>query len=316
MGHDGGETIVQHCSSGRRDKSATTTATLPCWRQVAKESGFCPRDTAEGVVFDDTMWLSNGYCDGGVLARDLWRSSDGVTWELVSDNTPYDGYAEMVVYEDRVWAVKDSVWSSVDGVTWNQTSPTTPFGVRGYGELVVFGGRMWQLGSGADVWHTADGVHWDCACADAPYGNRFGPGVAVYHGNLWLLGGAVQQASDPPEKSYPEFTTHNDVWCSADGSNWMRVLEHAPWAERMWSVATVHGGKLWLLGGFSNREHVNFAEAWHSEDGMTWQACNDPMFSPRHEVTPYVFEGSLWVVAGNAWPLVNDVWRLDLLEGT
>jgi hypothetical protein len=33
-------------------------------------------------------------------------------------------------------------------------------------------------------------------------------------------------------------------------------------------------------------------------------------FSPRYEVTAYVHENSLWVVAGNSWPLVNDVWKL------
>ena len=39
------------------------------------------------------------------------------------------------------------------------------------------------------------------------------------------------------------------------------------------------------------------------------------MFSPRHEVTPYVFQGSLWVVGGNMWPLMNDVWRLSQPAG-
>ena len=84
----------------------------------------------------------------------------------------------------------------------------------------------------------------------------------------------------------------------------------------MWFVAKVYAGKLWIIGGFSNRKSVNFAEAWHTEDGKTWQEYRSvPMFSPRHEVTPYVFDGSLWVVGGNMWPLMNDVWRLTLPEG-
>ena len=37
-----------------------------------------------------------------------------------------------------------------------------------------------------------------------------------------------------------------------------------------------------------------------------------PAFSPRHEPTVYVHDGSLWVVGGNAWPVQNDVWRLTL----
>ena len=219
----------------------------------------------------------------------------------------------MAVYGGKIWAVKESVWNSDDGLAWNQVSAETPFGARGYGELVVFKGRMWQLGSGPDVWHTADGVHWECAIAKAPYGPRFGSAVAVYQDELWLMGGASAGESDPPERHYAQYTTHNDVWRSPDGANWARVIEHAPWAERMWTVAEVYAGKLWIIGGFSNRDDVNFAEAWHTQDGVTWQPCvSDPMFSPRHEVSPYVYEGSLWVVAGNAWPLTNDAWKLTL----
>lgn len=295
---------------------AEAAAGSPSWVRVVDKAAFSPRDTAEGVVFRDKMWLSNGYVAGGKLVRDLWSSGDGVKWDLMTDPTPYDGYSEMVVYDGKMWAVKGSVWNSSDGMSWKLVSPKTPFGVRGYGELVVFRGRMWQLGSGKDVWNTADGVQWDRASADAPFGPRYGSAVAVYQDKLWLMGGATIQPSTPPEKHYPKYTTHNDVWCSSDGVKWTRVLEHAPWAERMWFVAQVYAGKLWILGGFSNRKSVNFAEAWCTEDGKTWQQYKSaPMFSPRHEVTPYVFDGSLWVVDGNMWPLMNDVWRLALPEG-
>ncbi|MBM4079446.1 MAG: hypothetical protein FJ278_07080, partial [Planctomycetes bacterium] len=141
----------------------------PSWMRVAEKAAFSPRDTAEDMVFNGKMWISNGYVAGGKLVRDLWSSSDGVTWTLVSDNTPYDGYGEMVVYDGKIWAVKASVWNSSDGVNWKQVSEKTPFGARGYGELVVFRDRMWQLGSGKDVWHTADGVKWECANANAPF---------------------------------------------------------------------------------------------------------------------------------------------------
>ena len=288
-----------------------TATQTPSWVCVTEEAGFCPRDTAEPVVFQDMMWLSNGYCHGGELVRDLWRSPDGRRWTRVSKSTPYDGYSEMVAFGDGIWAVKDSVWRSADGLTWIQICAHTPFGARGYGELVVFRDRMWQLGSGPDVWHSEDGVHWERAIAEAPFGPRFGSAVAVYDDRLWLLGGATAQPGDPPEKHYPQYTTHNDVWTSLDGITWTRVLEHAPWEARMWFVAEVYAGRLWAFGGFSNRRSVNFAETWHTFNGVDWERCvSDPMFSARHEVTPYVFEDSLWVVGGNSWPLTNDVWKL------
>lgn len=312
----GGLITTQVCVGQVGSQPQPEMTQLPSWVRVVEKTAFSPRDTAEDVVFGGKMWISNGYVAGGKLVRDLWSSSDGVTWELVSDNTPYDGYSEMVVYEEKIWAVKACVWNSSDGGNWKQVSEKTPFGATGYGELVVFRGRMWQLGSGKDVWNTADGVKWECVNANAPFGPRYGSAVTVYGDKLWLMGGATSEASNPPEKHYPKYTTHNDVWCSSEGAKWTRVLEHAPWAERMWFVAKVYAGKLWIIGGFSNRKSVNFAEAWSTEDGKNWQEYKSaPMFSPRHEVTPYVFNDSLWVVGGNMWPLMNDVWRLSLPEG-
>jgi len=282
------------------------------WQLVTEHAAFTPRDTAEDAVFLGKMWISNAYHAGGTLVRDLWNSTDGVTWTKVLDETPYDGYGEMVVYKEKLWAIKSGVWNSGDGIEWTPVLDKTPFGTIGYGECVVFQDKIWQLG-GASVWNTSDGVTWDCALKQPPFGNRYGAAVAVCDGKLWLCGGCVQVASDPPEKHYPKFTTYNDVWSSPDGVNWTRVVEHAPWAERMWFVAREYAGRLWIIGGFSNRESKNFAESWHSADGVNWTAVtSDPMWSGRHEPTIYVHDDSLWVVAGNSWPLMNDIWRLTV----
>ena len=85
------------------------------WIRLMEHAAFSPRDTAEGVVFAGKMWLSNGYLNGGILTRDLWSSTNGVTWSLVTTNMSYDVYAEMTVYDGKVWAVKQSVRNSVDG---------------------------------------------------------------------------------------------------------------------------------------------------------------------------------------------------------
>ena len=174
------------------------------WRQVTAAAAFSPRDTSEGVVFRDRMWLSNAYHNGNVLVRDLWNSADGATWTKVLEPTPYDGYSEMVVYRDRLWAIKGSVWSSADGLTWEQVLEKTPFGVRGYGECVVFQDRIWHLGSGPGVYWTTDGVNWTCAVAEAPYGSRSAAAVGVFNDCLWVMGGWIGKPNDPPEKHYKQ----------------------------------------------------------------------------------------------------------------
>lgn len=283
------------------------------WVRLIEKAAFSPRDTAEDAIFKGKLWISNGFYHGNVLSRDLYCSDDGIEWTQVSDATPYDGYSEMAVYKDKLWAVKGSVWCSEDGVNWEQVLEKTPFGIRGYGELVVFKGEMWQLGSGADVWHSADGVNWVCATKGAAYGTRSAAAVTVYKDKLWVMGGGKPGQNDPPEKGYPTTTTLNDVWCSADGENWQQVTEHAPWAPRKWFISQVYAGKMWIIGGYDNVNSKNLGDVWYTEDGKTWhEFVAKETWAPRHEVTCYVHDGSLWVVAGNTWPVVNDVWRLTL----
>jgi hypothetical protein len=283
------------------------------WACVTEHAGFSPRDTAEGVVFGGKLWLSNGYYHGNVLTRDLWCSADGADWTLVSAETPYDGYSEMVVYDGKMWAIKGSVWNSPDGVTWTEVLDETPFGVRGYGEVVIHDRRMWQLGSGEDVWNSTDGMEWTCVAAEAPYGARYATAVTSFSGKLWVMAGSIREPNDPPEKGYATMTTYNDVWCSADGARWERVVEAAPWAPRMWVVPAVYAGRMWIIGGYDNVNARNLGDVWYTADGRSWhQFPSENGFSPRHESTTYVWQDSLWVVAGNSWPVQNDVWRLTL----
>jgi len=281
------------------------------WVRVLEHAPFAPRDTSEGVVFKGKMWLSNGWLVGEKLERDLWASADGITWDLISTNTPYDGYSELTVYDGKIWAIKNSVWNSPDGVNWKQVAEKTPFGGRGYGELLVHNGRMWQLGSSNDVWQTTDGVRWNCVTTNAAFGTRYATAVASFKGKLWVMGGATERTNTPPEKLYKQFTTFNDVWSSTDGASWTCVVPHAPWGPRMWFIPVVYADRLWIIGGFDNVHRENFPDAWWTDDGEIWHSLETKTkFSPRHESTVYVHDSSLWVVAGNSWPLMNDVWKL------
>lgn len=288
-----------------------TESSLGNWIPITEHAGFSARDSAEGVIFHDSMWLSNGYYHGDVLIRDLWRSEDGYIWTLVSENTPYDGYSEIVAYNDKLWAVKKSVWMSIDGYNWQLVLDETPFGDRPHGEVVVFNGKMWQLGSGADVWYSTDGNNWQLATDNAPYGGRKYTGVVVFNGNICLLGGATYEVNDPIENGYPYMTTYNDMWCSGDGIVWNEVIDHAPWSPRMWFCAEIYRDALWIIGGYDNVNNQNLNNVWFTRDGINWLKYETKdIFDARHESACYVFDDSLWVVAGNTWPVVNDVWRL------
>jgi hypothetical protein len=288
---------------------------LPAWQLLTSNTEFSPRDSSDDFIFDGKLWLSNGWLMDGSVVRDLWSSVDASNWTLINAATPYDPYSQIVVFNGKLWAIRGSVWSSTDGVQWTLELATTPFGARSYPDVVVFNNKIWHIGGGADVWYSKDGVQWDCANPSAPFGSRRAADVIVFGNSMWLLGGSTGGANTPPEKTYPTITTWNDVWRSTDGVNWQRVLEHAPWAPRMWLRAQVYLGRMWILGGFDNVNGANFGDVWHSIDGFTWnRLVTETTFSPRHELSTYADDTSMWVVAGNSWPTVNDAWRLTISE--
>ena len=163
-------------------------------------------------------------------------------------------------------------------------------------------GRLWH-----DVWSSADGVEWRREVEHAEWSPRHLYSSLVVHGDrLWLIGGGAN--------NYHPFRGYRDVWVTSDGRHWECACDEGPWPARIWGSATSYAGRLWFLTGFrAEPTWNNFDDVWYSADGATWQPFPSPqVWSPRHEVSPYVHAGALWVVAGNAWPLMNDVWRLRL----
>jgi len=334
---------------------------MAVWERVAEHAQFCPRDTTEGVVFQDRLWVSNAYTidesktaesgERDVLVRDLWSSADGVTWRCELEHTPYDGYADLVAWQGALFAVGNTVWRSEDGRSWAQVAAETPMGLRGYGEILEFKGALWQVGGGRDVWRSADAVSWECAKSEVPWGDRYASAVAACGGALWLLGGSTLNgpAASPPEAGYADQTTFNDVWRSEDGVEWACVCERAPWQQRMWFRAAGVADQLYVFGGYSNLHKRNLGDVWSTKNGVAWEMhtdvgtpgehsrpgagpcwsrkCGSPSASPlsseaaacaaRHEPICVVWEGCVWIVAGNANrydgsldKLQNDVWRL------
>ena len=47
---------------------------------------------------------------------------------------------------------------------------------------------------------------------------------------------------------------------------------------------------------------------WYSPDGVDWTELPDTPWAPRHAGSVFVYDGSLWMVAGNN--MEPDVWRL------
>jgi hypothetical protein len=288
---------------------------VPTWVQVASRNSWVPRDSCGELVFDGKMWLFGGYTPK--VVGDIWTSKDGTDW------IPYGTFPSPAgvnipvnfVFRGKMWLTdnKDAFYMSADGKTWEQVAAgIPPFGRAGAGGA-VFRDRMWILGGRKgsavynDVWSSSDGVNWMCELKEAPWSRRhfFGVLVVVFKDKLWILGGAIQ--------AYHPFRAYTDVWSSSDGRNWTKVSD-GPWLPRMWNTAVVYRDRMWLIGGFrADPTWNNFNDVWYSADGVNWRQMLSPrVWSPRHELSAYVFKDMIWVVGGNAWPLMNDVWSLEI----
>jgi hypothetical protein len=143
----------------------------------------------------------------------VWRSLDGVTWEVVTQ----DGFGDtgnvssgkFAIFKDQLymgaWHFDGTnhvaeLWRSKDGVQWEKVM-TGGFGdwhnLRSH-SLVIFGGQLyvgtwagdWKTGkleSGAQVWRSPDGEHWtqvNSSGFDDPM-NWIAETVTVYQNSLY-----------------------------------------------------------------------------------------------------------------------------------
>ncbi len=268
-------------------------------------TSFNPRTDWEGrhmagwAVFQDKLWILGGDSNQCHYQPNVWNSSDGVHWSEVASNVPWGNRVLFytVVFNGKLWVmggqsleldgcpgpamsaqVYNDVWTSSDGANWTQVKPASGFG---------------------SSWTTVPTPKW------SPRGVICG--AVVFNGQMWLIGGGIYGSPSTPEVLY------NDVWSSADGLTWHRVLDHAPWDPRIYHDVIVYDGRMWVIGGHRGAGEGNIADAWSSADGVHWTQVPGTPWEGRHAASVAVFKGLLWLAAGSTdEDAENDVWALSL----
>ena len=235
------------------------------------------RHTAGYAVFKNKMWIIGGDVNQGHYHFDVWNSSDGKTWNLVSDRVPWGPRAlhYTLAFQDKLW------------VMGGQTIP----GIAPADEVFH-----------RDIWNSSDGVRWTRVEPKEPYWPQRGMigGAVVFKDRMWILGGGTYDTPKVPQRKF-----FNDVWSSADGASWQQHLQAAPWAPRQYHEVAVFDGRMWVLEGWNQ---TNRNDVWHSADGVAWHEVPKTPWRPRHAASVFVYENALWMVAGNN--MESDVWKL------
>lgn len=251
------------------------------WKLIDSDAPWKYSDLPMTITFRDQMWFMGGWTNGRLAGHgatnEVWSSSDGKKWDLISHAGWSPRIASAVVeFKGKIWilggsenyyfgdasSLKNDVWSSPDGKTWTQETAEAGWKPRAYHQAAVLNDKIYVFGGGNYV---------------------------------------------------PEYFALNDVWSSVDGKNWEQVTDHAEWSPRLWFSSVVYRDRMWVLGGWSGNPHKNWGDVWHSRDGKQWkQLKSDISWKERHEHSVYVFRDKIWVAGGHALPLSNEVWSLEL----
>ncbi len=76
------------------------------WKQHVKEAPWAPRQYHDVAVFDDRLWVLEGYQAPDGNRNDVWHSADGIHWTEIP-NTPWDKRhaASVFVHQNALWMV-------------------------------------------------------------------------------------------------------------------------------------------------------------------------------------------------------------------
>jgi hypothetical protein len=242
---------------------------------------FSPRDGHSVVVFHNKLWVIGGWDNGaggggtGTRFADVWSSSDGIAWTLVTAGPGFEPRVghDVVVFQDKLWLIggqtdigdESDVWTSPDGLTWTGvTAGLSVFTPRNSHHVVVFNNELWLTGGGttqgtSQAWHSPDGSSWTAVAA--PFPPRLLHAMAVFNNRMYVIGGTSSH-------DYNSSVRYQDVWSSADGSNWTQETAAAGFGPRVNPVLIVHGGELWVVAGYG----LSFLDdVWRSSDAKNWR---------------------------------------------
>lgn len=211
------------------------------WEKEALYTTFPGRSNAAVVEFKKKLWLIGGRGEGVDGFKDIWNSTNGIDWYLVSDSLPFQTIFDITAFvhndEIIVFVPEKGVYSSKDGINWQTLSTDNIITKRIFYSLVKMNEKFYLICGEDfsqrglynellnDVWVSDDGISWTQI---SPYPgeslNRYlyfsivparkGHASLIFKNRLFVIGGI----SSNKGKGYL-----NDVWISPAGMRWVKI---------------------------------------------------------------------------------------------
>jgi len=277
------------------------------WEEINTESIWSERWDHSAVKYQNKIWIFGGYNPGNTSSdsyfEDVWSSSDGKSWDLLTSEAPWLGRRGHATV----------VFDNGDG--------ESIYLIGGYSVDEESGYRQYCN----DVWKSADGINWSqiktnsipAMDSDTDWYPRFNHCCDVVSQDgkpyILLIAGATIEKGSPAHHGMIYFS---DVWKSENGIEWskMETQEFGIRAEHSTSV-NPENGRIYMQGGSygSHDEGDNhldkpvsqWQKLWSSQDGIHWTAENDVagfpqayLYRAQHKILHY--GGYLWGFPGKS----------------
>ena len=292
---------------------------IATWKLHSQSSGFQIRDSAGEIVKGRRAYVFGGYTYGDEL-NDLWVSQDFRNWALFGHLPCQKNTSHPLFWSNEnqfyLSCTNGSLFKTNDFLNWRLVDRDPPwsnyFGTcvtRYAGKTIVVTGYGFHSKT-AELFISDDNYTWEKKALESISVRECHSGFFVFKDQLFLIGGRSHQN---------RWQGLGEIYRFDENLNPVEVAK-VPWNKRFWETYIVTEEFVLMAGGYHRPggKSTNFSDVWVSTDGIQWIKLKGfESFRPRHEASLYEFNGSIFLTAGHAYPLQNDVWRIskkDILE--
>jgi hypothetical protein len=190
------------------------------WQNMTESAEWSARAGLSAVVFNNEIYVMGGSVNDDssitpqgparIYYNDVWKSSNGIEWELVTEHAPWAERAGGIA------VVKDNYIYMIGG----EEGFTCPFDPS-YPPTAQ--PPCLNPPYFSDVWRTQNGADWELVTENAPWVARPGHQVVVAQDRLVLFGGFGLGPDNGITPANP-----SDIWVSNNGKIWKKVSDN-PW---------------------------------------------------------------------------------------
>lgn len=287
-------------------------------------------DDGWAFSFRDKLWYVGGmrtvnWTNQLQPVSQIWSSSDGEDWNVVTEQTPWDGLEghNHFLFGGKMWIVgghdrngrSGGIWTSENGTDWEELSARPDVFSPPEGQVQLFATEaiLWALentgGNVNTLWCSTDGVTWEKRTEHLELPQNIGYFGVEYNG-LWLI----------PRTEARHYAIPDRILHTPDFKSWATFVFEGPNFNMYSNIFVVHEEKFWLFDAKPNERELPLSRVYSSSNGANWTLETDtPAWGERTAMGVVSHQGRLWMFGGHDWgrsdgnpgKLYNDVWVSD-----